>query len=266
MVIARGQPWVAGLGDGIGILDDAGRLKASIDVAQCEAMDVGFGAVWTASCAPAGIIRIDARSHKVDRLDFEVPIADSEASVGAGEGAVWVVAGAGSDVLLRIDPVKLIVTDRFPIPSGSAGVRAGLGGVWVSRPGAGTLLRVDPSTGAIAATITVGAQPRFLTIGAGSVWVMNQTAGTVSRIDPVTNTVLATIPLGWRIDGGDIAFGGDSVWVRGGPALLARIDPGENAVTERYGPDVGSGSVAADGAVVWITAHDVAKIWRLPFE
>jgi hypothetical protein len=44
----------------------------------------------------------------------------------------------------------------------------------------------------------------------------------------------------------------------------ARIDPETNRVVERYGPAVGSGSVAADDDAVWVTAHDVRKIWRLP--
>jgi hypothetical protein len=37
-------------------------------------------------------------------------------------------------------------------------------------------------------------------------------------------------------------------------------------VTERYGPEVGSGSAAADDEAVWITAHDVGKIWRLSLD
>jgi len=227
-------------------------------------MDTGFGAVWSASCNPAGIIRIDANTAAVDRTEFDLPIVDSEASVGAGEGAVWVVAGARSDVLVEIDPKTLVIEHRYPIPAGGAGVRAGLGGVWVTRPVADEVLHVDPSTGAIMATIAVGSGPRFLAIGEGGVWVMNQTDGSVSRVDPRRDAVTATIDVGREIHGGDIAVGGGSVWVRGGPELLARIDPAADLVTERYGPDSGSGSVAADDDAVWVTAHDVATIWRLP--
>ena len=114
------------------------------------------------------------------------------------------------------------------------------------------------------ATIAVGPAPRFLVIGEGSVWVMNQLDGTVSRVDPQTDKVTATIDVGDEIYGGDIAAGGGSVWVRGGPALLARIDPARDLVIERYSPHPGSGSVAADDDAVWVSAHDVATIWRLP--
>ena len=267
VVLVDGQAWVAGMGDGIGVLDADGALVQSIEVAGwCEAMDVGFDAVWSASCEPSGVIRVDAATGDVMRATFDEPIVDSEASVGAGEGAVWVVAGAGSNLLLGVDPTTLEVIHRYAVPGGAAGVRAGLGGVWVTRPASNELLRVDPATGDVIATITVGETPRFLALGEGSVWVMNQVDGSVSRIDSATNAVTATIPTGLPIHGGDIAVGGGAVWVRGGPELLARIDPVTNGVTARWGPLAGSGSVAADDEAVWVTAHDIERIWRLPLD
>jgi YVTN family beta-propeller protein len=267
IVLVDGRAWVAGLGDGIGMLDSSGTLQRSVAVAGwCESMDVGFGAVWSASCSPAGIIRIDVETMSVDRAPIDVAITDSEASVGAGEEAVWLVAGGSAELLLGIDPQTLAVKHRYTIPAGAAGVRAGLGGVWVTRPGTNKLLHVDPSSGSVVATIPVGSGPRFLAVGEGSVWVMNQLDGSVSRVDPRTDAVTATIDTGPEIHGGDIAVGGGSVWVRGGPELLARIDPATNLVTELYGPHPGSGSVAADDDAVWVTAHDVATIWRLPLD
>jgi virginiamycin B lyase len=97
------------------------------------------------------------------------------------------------------------------------------------------------------------------------VWVMNQGDATVSHVDPKTNKVVATIKVGsGGIEGGDIAVGGRSVWVRVSDALIARIDPATDTVTERYGPPAGSGSVAADDDAVWVSAHDVHTAWRLP--
>ena len=160
-VVVGGRAWIAGLGAGIGVLDDSGKLQQSFEATgACESMDTGFGAVWSASCDPAGIIRIDAKTGALHRAEFDVPIPDSEASVGVGEGAVWVVAGGRADVLLEIDPKTLMVVHHYPIPAGGAGVRAGLGGVWVTMPSADQLLHVDPSTGAIIATIGVGPAPR----------------------------------------------------------------------------------------------------------
>ena len=267
VVIVKEKAWVAGLGDGIGIINSKGDVERSIEVeGWCEAMDTGFGSVWAASCEPPGLIRIDAATGQVRRAEFTAPINDSEASVGAGEGAVWLVAGLASEQLIGVDPEKLTVAHEYTIPAGGAGVRAGLGGVWITRPSSDELLRVDPASGAVVATIKVGPGPRFLAIGEGSVWVMNQMDGTVSRVDPATNIVSATIDVGDTIHGGDIAVGAGSVWVRGGPELLAQINPVTNLVTQRFGPNAGSGSVAADENAVWVTAHDVSLIWRLPLQ
>jgi YVTN family beta-propeller protein len=267
IVLVDGNAWVAGMGDGIGILDPMGSMTRSVEVrGWCAAMDTGFEAVWSASCDPPGVIRIEPATGVAARATFEEPIVDSEASVGAGEGAVWVVVDTGSNLLIGIDPATLEVLHRFALPGGAAGVRAGLGGVWVTRPNSDELLRVDPATGDVVATIEVGETPRFLAIGEGSVWVMNQSDGSISRIDPATNTVTATIPVGLPIHGGDIAVGGGAVWVRGGPELLARIDPATNEVSHRWGPLAGSGGVAADEDAVWVTAHDIERIWRLPLD
>ena len=94
---------------------------------------------------------------------------------------------------------------------------------------------------------------------------MNNTAGTVSFIDPSTNAVKHTIVVSeYPIDGGDIAVGGGFVWARVSDAAVAQIDPATTTVVARYGSRVGSGSVAADSDAVWISAHDVTTVWRVP--
>ncbi len=268
IVLVDGSAYVAGLGDGIGRLDPVGEPTGSAALAGwCEAMDVGFDAIWTATCEPSGLARIDPETLEVTSVQFDLPTEDSEGSVGAGEGAVWAMVGPEAGrMLVRVDPETLTASDIFPMPSGAGPVRAGLGAVWITNPTSDELHRVNPATGAVVTTIPVGPAPRFLAVGEGQVWVMNQADGSVSRVDPATNEVVATIDVGRPIEGGDIAVGGGSVWVRGGPELLARIDPATNEVTVRYRPPVGSGSVAADDDAVWVTAHDVLTIWRLPLD
>jgi YVTN family beta-propeller protein len=191
----------------------------------------------------------------------------SEGSIAAGEGAVWAISLQPDQVLLRIDPVTGEVAERYPLDGVSAGVRAAYGAVWITRPDEGAVLRVDPSDGSIAASIPVGDTPRFLAVGHDAVWVMNASDGSVSRIDPATNLVTATIPVSTTgIGGGDIAVGGGAVWARVSDVLVSRIDPATNAVTVRYGPPAGSGSVAADDAAAWVSAHDINTVWRLPLQ
>jgi virginiamycin B lyase len=267
IVLGKSYAFVSNVGKGVGRFDlPTGALVDSVEIPgeTCEALDVGFGAVWTATCARAALARIEEESGRVTLIDLPDRIAEQEASLGAGEGAVWIVVGADSRRLVRVDPATNAVSGTFAMPAGATAVRAGVGAVWVTVPQKNTLLRVDPADGRVRAEIHVGAGPQFLAVGEGAVWVMNQLDGTISRVAPSTNSVVATIHFGERINGGDIAVGAGSVWVRGSATLLARIDPATNTITNRYGPRVGSGSVAADNDAVWITAHDVKTIWRLP--
>jgi YVTN family beta-propeller protein len=188
-----------------------------------------------------------------------------EGSVASGEGAVWVVGDAPERTLLRIDPKTNRVASRTRVPDTVVAARAGLGALWLTDPTRGLLLRLDPRTQKTVATVEVGAGARFFAVGEAAVWVQNNIDGTVSRIDPATNAVTATIKVdSGVVDGGDLAVGGGFVWARVSDALVAKIDPRTNTVVARYGPAGGSGSVAADGSAVWISAHDIDVVYRLP--
>lgn len=240
------------------------EVKVNLPVA---AMTTGFGSVWVASYKDKAIVRIDAKTDKVT-ASVPVMIADSEGSITAGEGAVWVLTDK-KGVLSRIDPNTDKVTEQITVKPHSSAAMTGHGSVWVTNTGEpkatanGSVQRIDPKTNKVVATIEVRCQPRFLAVGEGAVWVLNQADGTVSRIDPETNTVVATIEAGVKGFGGDIAAGEGGVWVRGGRALLVVIDPKTNKVVRRYGPAVGSGAVRAGEGKVWVSAHDVKKVWAL---
>ncbi len=133
---------------------------------------------------------------------------------------------------------------------------------WVAN---GQLIRVDPATGEELAEIDVAPTSIFLAVGEGGVWTLGADTAEVTHVDPVTDTVVATIPVGdGTVSGGDIAVGGGYVWARVSDSLVAQIDPATDQVVARFGPPAGSGSVAADDDAVWISAHDVDTVWRLP--
>jgi YVTN family beta-propeller protein len=194
--------------------------------------------------------------------------SDGESSIGVGEGAVWAIVD-GSNCRLcavaRIDPKTLKVTNRYPVPGGASAVRAGLGGVWITNYQTDSLVRLDPSTGKVAATIPVASGPRFFDVGAGAVWVMAQTAGALCRIDPADNRLIGCAvidPAG--VEGGDLTVGNGFVWFRDTEALVAQVDPKSGRVVRRIGPGEGSGSAAAGFGQLWISAHDVSKLYRVP--
>ncbi len=250
-----------------------GRETARIPTAaqSCLSMDRAFSSVWVGICTgPATILRIDPRTANVlASIRLTGRLLVPEGSVGAGLGSVWAVTmgpdrGAGR-TLFQIDPATNRVVSTFPAPDMVAGARAGLGGLWLTDPGNGSLIRLDPATGQTISSVQTGAGARFFDVGEGGVWVQNNTDGTVTRVDPRTNKVVATIKVDeGRIRGGDLAVGGGFVWARISGGLVSKIDPRTNTVVARYGPAGGSGSVAADASAMWVTAHDVNAVYRLP--
>ena len=270
-LVAHGRAWISGLGKGVGVYDArTGRPLGSVAVPQgpCAATDEGFGAVWTATCEPGGISRIDPATARVTGHLALPMTSDGESSIGVGEGAVWAIIDGSACRLCavaRIDPKTLKVTDRYPVPGGASAVRAGLGGVWVTNSQTDLVVRLDPSTGKTVATIPVASGPRFFDVGAGAVWVMAQSAGALCRIDPADNRLAGCAvidPTG--VQGGDLTVGNGFVWFRGTEALVAQVDPKSGRVVRRIGPGEGSGSVGAGSGQLWISAHDVSKLYWVP--
>ena len=258
---------------GMEVYELSGKLLYPLSVpgGACGLPDVGFGAIWTATCAASpGLVRVDDSSFYAAPVDIGGGAADPQASVAAAEGGVWLIrAGTkpgATNELIEVNPQiqSRAVVFSEPAPAGASAVRAGYGAVWVASPSLDRVTRIDPASGDVVATIDVGGAPNLLAIGANAVWAISLADAKLSRIDPAANGVVATISLGEAIEGGQIAFGGGFVWVRGSTTVLFQVDPQTNKVVGRYGPASGSGGVAADDSAVWITAHDSPMIWRLP--
>jgi streptogramin lyase len=269
-VAAAESVWVAGAGPGLQRYDaTTGALTGELAIySVCSAMDQGFGSIWAMSCdySSPKLIRIDA-STGASAAEIPIPARlPAESSVGAGEAAVWLLTSGSPRRLLAVDPGTNTVARTLPAPDGATAVRAGLGAVWVSVAAPGQLVRLDPASGQVVATIDVGPSASFLAVGPDAVWVISPSNATVSRVNPATNTVTATITVSSSaISGGDVAASSDAVWVRGTKdALAVRINPQTNTVVDRLGPVAGSGGVAITDTSVWLTAHDIQSIWRLP--
>jgi virginiamycin B lyase len=267
-ILADGYLFTTDVNGGMEVYDQDGKVQPKPNLGgACAAPDAGFGAVWTATCdLTSGLIRVDTASFGAAPVDIGGQIPTSEATIGVGEGGVWMIRDTRQRELIKVDPQvqsRKVVFEE-PAPPGAVSVRVGFGSVWVSSPESNTITRVDPASGTTLASITVGERPQFFVAGEGAIWTLDQIGGSVSRIDPDTNAVSATIQLGETVEGGDIAAGGGFVWARSSATLLFKIDPLTNQIVARYGPPSGSGSVAADDQYTWITAHDINTIWRLP--
>lgn len=265
--------WVSGVEPGIVGFDAAsGRPRASAETQAVPlAMEQGFDSLWAGEQSGTGIgtlVRIAVRDGTARaRIPVPSPGLRPESSLAVTDDAVWgLLAGpdANSRRLVSIDPATDTVRDTFPAPPAAQALRGGFGSLWVTTS-AQSVVRVDPADGSTQATVATGSGSRFMTVGHDAVWVMNQNDGTVSQIDPDTDTVVATVRVSaGPIRGGDIAIGADAVWVRTGTELATAIDPGSNEVVRVLGPATGSGSIAVTDGAVWITAHDVFAIHRVP--
>jgi len=257
--------WITNEGRVERLVEGESKPVATVPVTEpCGGMAVDFGSLWVADCKERAVIRIGLISHKVE-AKIATGLADptGELSIATGAGSVWILSDA-TGKLARIDPATNRVSATIPVAAGSFATAFGFGSVWITTTNAGSVQRIDPATNSVVATIPVGPVPRFLAAGEGGVWTLNQGDGTVSRIDPATNTVSARIDAGAPGGGGDIATGGGMVWVRARKVLLAVIDPRQNRIVRRYGPQSGSGAVRADSNRVWVTAHDTREVWVLP--
>jgi len=238
----------------------------------CGVPVVAHDSIWVANCSDQSLYRIDRQTATV-AATIPTGLADrsGELSVAAGAGAIWLLTDAAG-ILSRIDPRTNTVVAKIEVAPNSfaAAFDANSDSVWVTNTGArgatgpGSVQRIDPATNKVVATIPVGPRPRFLTAGEGAIWTLNQGHGTISRVDPKTNAVVATIDAGVPGGGGDINAGAGRVWVRATKTLLQSIDPRTNRIVEIFGPPAGSGAVCVAGDFVWVSAHDVGKVWVIP--
>jgi streptogramin lyase len=273
LTAGEGAVWLTN-DHGLVRLDQAtGEILANVLVPQgpCESTTTGMGFVWTATCGEPGVARIDPASNKVSG-HAELPagtLLDSEGTIGAGSGSVWIAADGESCLacrVVRIDADTMKVTALVPVKKGARSVRYGYGSVWVVNPEKNLVQQIDPATEKVVRTTMSGASPRFFDVGEGAVWTLNQGDGTVTRVDPQSGEA-TTIEAGVPGDGGDLAVGGGWVWAHGGAdPLLVRIDPNDNTVAETYGPPSGSGAVTVGDDAVWVSAHDINRVWRLPLD
>ncbi|HEX2309176.1 MAG TPA: hypothetical protein VHH91_00540, partial [Vicinamibacterales bacterium] len=88
-----------------------GRVVATITLPEglpCLGTETGFGALWTATCGPGGLARVDpGRDQATDHVRLPVAVGlGPEGSIGVGTDGVWLVVD-GPDCngcrLVRVD-------------------------------------------------------------------------------------------------------------------------------------------------------------------
>jgi virginiamycin B lyase len=75
--------------------------------------------------------------------------------------------------------------------------------------------------------------------------------------------VTAKIPVSERSSSVRVGYGANWV-VSPAQGTVQKVSPASNKVVQVYGPPSGSGSVTVGPGGVWISAHNVKTVWRLP--
>jgi streptogramin lyase len=240
---------------------------AEVTVPQAAGIPVvAFGAVWAASLAEQAIYKIDQHSHEIlARIPTGLADLTGEFSLTASADAVWLVAAQGR--LVKIEPVQNQVTGEIEVLPYSYNLSSSGDALWLSNTQNASVQRIDPALMQVTHCIQVDDKPWFLSATPEFVWTLNQTHGTLSKIDCTRCEVVATIqlPLLAQGDGGDIFADADRVWVRTTNLLLIEIDAQTNQILREihHTRPAGSGAVMRCGQHIWVTAHDIDKVWIL---
>ena len=194
-----------------------------------------------------------------------IPVGPSPNDVAAGEGAIWVSVGSGSqsqaDAVLRIDPASNQVQARIEVDEPLQNLVVGGGSVWGTfvkgdrvGPDASTLVQIDARTNQVEAVVPGLAGPTAF--GAGTLWATASAEGegrTLVRLDPTTREIVAAIPL--EVVPWSVSVGDGAAWVlplEGDTILKVDVESSE-VVASFQVPTEGSvyPPVAGEG-VLWV--------------
>jgi YVTN family beta-propeller protein len=193
---------------------EANALRRTTQLPPPNAIEQGLGAVWVTGTAGgrAVLFRLGSeRDGRAASIELGAPDAMIPDDLAVGEGAVWVLLGAG---LFRVEPNltsrprRVLATSRGDV---LGGVAAGAGAVWVIDAGRGTLSRLDPVTGSVTRVVPVGPSPNGVEVSGDAVWVASAVSPQLLKVSPTGDRVLDTVPL--RAPGSALAVGAGSVWV-----------------------------------------------------
>jgi streptogramin lyase len=148
-----------------------------------------YGSAWTTAYTQGELERIDpARNKVVNRWK----LAQATGAVGAF-GSVW---AAGSDGVIRVDPVSHKLLAKIPIQGGAGWTAASADAVWVTSTTG--LTRIDPQTNSVVTTVTLAGAPALgdPDVLDGQVWVPQIRKNSIAIIDPASNAVAQTIKAG----------------------------------------------------------------------
>ena len=219
-------------------------------------MAVTADAVWVTQGERNRVVRLDARTNKVDG---EVTVAKPCSGLAAGFGSLW-VPSCGDHDLVRVDlRTRKVVARVAAGPADSeGGIAVGAGSVWMMADAKGgpdgVLVRVHPSTNKVVARIRVPAGSYAAAFGGGSVWVTSTGQDLVTRVDAATDQVVSETKVGKAPR--FLTVGAGSVWtLNQGDGTVSRVSMKSGRVTATIDAGLAGhgGEIAYGAGAVWAT-------------
>jgi serine/threonine-protein kinase len=214
VLLAAAEVFLLTQGGGAGVVVPSANSVARIDAsanAFDEAMRVGEDPTGIAIGEDGDIWVINEGDSTVNRIDPETgEVTPGKSTLGipsgiaAGEGAVWITNGFGSQSgtqVVRVDTADDSVEIAFPSDNAKAIIIA-FGSLWLADADRDRVLRYNPddlSANPISIPVDddqiADEAPRSLAEGSGAaegVWVVNELGETIVRIAPEKNEVAST--------------------------------------------------------------------------
>ena len=219
-------------------------------------MAVTPDAVWVTVDARNAVVRLDARTNKVNG---EVTVAKPCSGLAAGFGSLW-VPSCGDHALVRVDlRTRKVVARVAAGPADSeGGIAVGAGSVWMMADAKGgpdgLLVRFNPSTNKVVARIRVPAGSYAAAFGGGSVWVTSTGQSLLTRVDAATNKVVSETKVGKAPR--FLTVGAGSVWtLNQGDGTVSRVSMKSGRLTATIDAGLAGhgGEIAYGAGGVWAT-------------
>jgi DNA-binding SARP family transcriptional activator len=218
----------------------------------------GEGHIWVADPGGSTLVKIDPRTHDVDRLGVQaegIPIG-----LTVGHGAVWlsVLRGARKFVL-ELEPEYATPRPK-EIPVGG-GLTRGDDAIWVTDEDSGSLWRIDPQ-GGHPSRLAEGLSATSVAITPEAAWVAGLSG--LTKIDAVTGVDLGEIEPAPPGEIGSVAVGLGAAWFTSSAARrLWRIDPRSVETTQTFPVGEGPSDLTVDGRFVWSANSGDGSVTRV---
>ncbi len=251
-----GAVWVGDAHDGTITKVDVRRMSVvgTIGIgAPIVDLAFGVGGVWAATGSSGEVVSVDPDLVEVaGRISLNPgdPVVPPAASIGVGDGRVWVGAPPG---LVRVSRSAERVVEMVDLGSSFAfQVAVGGGAVWGTTI-ANRAKRVEARSGDETVEFYVGRPLNALALGGGALWVGGEAGvtGQLWKVDPVTSALF----WGSRVirDVAAVAFGLGAVWVTSSSEpQLERLDPATGDVEARIPIGGPAWDVVVAGGLVWV--------------